>query len=49
MSLKRLTVAALLAASTFAPRVSAQTKNELAPCWTHVYKRPRHKGSHVLR
>ncbi len=30
MSLKRLTVAALLAASTFAPRVSAQTKNELA-------------------
>jgi hypothetical protein len=29
MSLKRLTVAALLAASTFAPRVSAQTKNEL--------------------
>ena len=30
MSLKRLTAAALLAASTFAPRVSAQTKNELA-------------------
>ena len=30
MSLKRLTVAALLAACTFVPRVSAQTKNELA-------------------
>jgi hypothetical protein len=30
MSLKRLTVATLLAAGTFVPHVSAQTKNELA-------------------